>query len=168
MPRGSAPIILEDLQAKTFEDIDKAYLVSFDFKMKTEPTRKRSLSVKELRTLRDYPVEEWQEQYRDIFILMFYLIGINAVDLLNAPRRALRNGRLEYIRAKTHKSYSIKVEPEAMEIIEKYYGETHLLNIMDNRSNYKAWDTATTPSPTSRSAMTTRRWTEPTGRLSTS
>ena len=66
---------------------------------------------------------------------MFYLIGINAVDLFGA--KEIRNGRLEYRRTKTGKLYSIKVEPEAMEIIQKYKGNEHLLNIMDKYSDYR-------------------------------
>lgn len=167
-----------ELEKRSFEDIDKDYLIRFDaflaltncrnsrnvhyrniravfndaiddelttcypfrkFKLKTEPTRKRSLSVRQLRTLRDYPLTAEKSVYRDIFMLMFYLIGVNAVDLLNAPKGALTNGRLEYIRSKTHKSYSIKVEPEAMRLIEKYAGTEHLLFVMDSCSSYKDW-----------------------------
>ena len=106
------------------------------FKIRTQATIKRSLSVDELRALMTYPCEEYQIVYRDMFMLMFYLCGINAVDLLNARPDAIVNGRLEYIRAKTHKPYSIKIEPEAMALIEKYKGTDYLLNIMDERANY--------------------------------
>lgn len=106
------------------------------FKIKTQPTAKRSLSVEQLRTLMTMSVEEYQEKYRDIFVLMFYLCGVNAVDLLNAKPDALRDGRFEYIRAKTHKLYSIKVEPEAMAIIERYRGKDYLLEMMDTRRCY--------------------------------
>lgn len=84
-------------------------------------------------------MEEWQVIYRDMFILMFFLCGINAVDLLNARPNAIQNGRLEYVRAKTHKPYSVKIKPEAMHIIEKYRGIDHLLCIMDNCSSYLDW-----------------------------
>lgn len=106
------------------------------FKIRTQPTAKRSLTVEQLRQLMDYPCEPYQTQYRDLFVLMFYLCGINAVDLFNAPPDAIVNGRLEYVRAKTHKPYSVKVEPEAMEIIDRYRGEKHLLSVLDGRSSY--------------------------------
>lgn len=106
------------------------------FKIRQAPTRKRAMSVESLRLLAGYPCEEYQEIYRDMFVLMFCLIGINAVDLLNAPAGAVVDGRLEYVRAKTHKPYSIKVEPEAAALIEKYRGQDHLLNVMDGRKNY--------------------------------
>lgn len=107
------------------------------FKMKKQATRKRSLTIDELRTLRDYPVEDWQRKYLDLFFLMFYLVGINAADLLPAKRKQLRNGRLDYERAKTYKSYSIKVEPEAQELIDRYKGKDHLLCFCDEHADYK-------------------------------
>ena len=120
--------------------IDEEYTTLYPFRrfsIKKEETRKRSLTAEQLRLLRDYPCEEYQIRYRDMFMLMFYLIGVNAADLFNAKRSALVNGRFEYKRAKTGKLYSIKVEPEAQDIIEKYKGKDYLLNIMDEYGNYK-------------------------------
>ena len=71
-----------------------------------------------------------------MFMLMFYLIGINAVDLFTAKPSAIVNGRFEYTRAKTGRLYSIKVEPEAMEIINRYHGKSYLLNVMDEYTNH--------------------------------
>lgn len=104
------------------------------FKIRPEETRKRSLTVDELRRLFDYPVEEYAEIYRDMFKLIFLLIGINTVDL-HGLKAVTKDGRIEYKRAKTGKLYSIKVEPEAMEIIEKYQGNTGLLCITDRWSD---------------------------------
>lgn len=55
------------------------------FKIKKEETMKRSLSVGDLRRLRDYPCEGWQRKYVDVFMLSFYLAGINLVDLMGLP-----------------------------------------------------------------------------------
>ena len=46
-------------------------------------------------------------------------------------------GRIEYNRSKTKRLYSIKVEPEAMAIIEKYRGKGRLLDILDRYGNHK-------------------------------
>ncbi len=105
------------------------------FKIRPEATRKRSLTVEELRTLFDYPVEPYAEIYRDMFKLIFMLIGINTVDLHGLTR--ITDGRIEYKRAKTSRLYSIRVEPEAMEIIEKYQGEKGLLCIADRWSDHR-------------------------------
>lgn len=104
------------------------------FKIRPEATRKRSLSVEGLRKLFDYPVEEYAEIYRDCFKLIFMLIGINSVDLW-ALKSITHDGRIEYKRAKTGRLYSIKVEPEAMEIINKYRGKNGLLCIADRWSD---------------------------------
>ena len=100
------------------------------FKIRPEATRKRSLSVDALRQLFDYPVESYAEIYRDMFKLIFMLIGINTVDL-HRLKAITPDGRIEYKRAKTHRLYSIKVEPEAVEIINKYKGKNGLLCIAD-------------------------------------
>lgn len=101
------------------------------FKIKAEETRKRNLPVEELRRLFDYHVEDYQKYYLDIFKLMFFLVGINGTDLYNLTK--IENGRIEYRRAKTHKLYSIKVEPEAMEIIDRHRSQNGdgLLDITD-------------------------------------
>lgn len=104
---------------------------------KLEETRKRALTLEQIQLLKDYPCEKWQEEYRDIFMLLFYLIGVNLVDLLLAVPEDIVNGRFEYRRDKTHKLYSIKIEPEAMAIIKKYRGKKYLLSPMERYTNHK-------------------------------
>ncbi|HAH25788.1 MAG TPA: recombinase [Prolixibacteraceae bacterium] len=118
------------------EDLVSQNLYPFrKFKIKKEKTIKRSLTADKLITLRDYPVEPYQEKYRDLFMLQFYLIGISIVDLLNL--KTIADGRVEYIRRKTGVFYSIKVLPEAMRIIDKYRGKNYLLDVLDHIQNYK-------------------------------
>lgn len=120
--------------------IDEEYTKLYPFRkfaIKKEETRKRSLTAEQLRMLRDYPCEEYQRRYRDMFMLMFYLIGINAADLFLARPGDLVNGRLEYKRAKTGRLYSVKVEPEAQAILDRYRGRDYLLCVMDEYRDYK-------------------------------
>lgn len=106
------------------------------FKIKQEVTRKRNFDVETLRRIFNHPcAEEWQQKYLDFFKLTFMLIGINCVDLCGLKR--IVGGRVDYIRAKTHKPYSVKVEKEAREIIERYAGEEHLLNFTESYANYR-------------------------------
>lgn len=131
-------IHMRNLRAVFNYAIDEGITCNYPFRkftIKKEETRKRSLTVEQLITLRDYKCQQFQEKYRDIFMLIFYLIGINAIDLFKA--KDLINGRLEYRREKTNKLYSIKVEPEALAIIEKYKGENYLLDILDHYKYYK-------------------------------
>lgn len=106
------------------------------FKIRPVPTAKRSLTVEQLRELFNYPVEDYAVRYLDMFKLIFFLIGINLVDLF-ALKDITNDGRIEYTRAKTGRKYSIRVEPEAMEIIERYRGDNSLINIADTYKNHK-------------------------------
>ena len=133
-------IHLRNIRAVFNYAIDQEYTTLYPFrkfKIKKEETRKRALTVGEVRILRDFPCEKYQERYRDMFLLMIYLIGVNAADLFMAPKNAIRGGRFEYKRAKTGKLYSIKLEPEAYEIINTYKGKNYMLNIMDEFKDYK-------------------------------
>lgn len=105
------------------------------FKIPKQATVKRSLTAKELVVLRDYPCDLYLEKYRDVFMLLFYLRGINTIDL--AGLTEIVNGRIEYRRSKTGRLYSVEVLPEAQAIINKYRGTEHLLSFFDNRSNYR-------------------------------
>lgn len=99
-------------------------------KLKTEQTEKRSLTIEELREVFTMEVLPYAEIYRDMFKLSFMLIGINPIDLFRL-KGISSHGRVDYRRAKTHKPYSIKVEPEALEIIEKYRGSEDLLMLSE-------------------------------------
>lgn len=111
-----------------------------EYHIKSETTRKRSVSVELLRKLRSAQTTKKNEKYRDYFFLMFYLIGINAKDLLLAEKSQVVDGRLEYTREKTRKKYSIKIEPEAAELLSKYKGHgDYLLEAMDHCEHYKSY-----------------------------
>ncbi len=110
-------------------------------RLKREETEKRALTVDELRWIFNCEVRPYAEIFRDMFKLSFMLIGINPVDLYRLERVSA-SGRINYRRAKTHKLYSIKVEPEAREIIERYRGEEGLLCIADRWKDHGAFGKA--------------------------
>lgn len=99
-------------------------------------TAHRAMDIQELRILLNYPVEPYLKRYVDIFFLNFYLIGINMTDLCHALHSDIRSGRLYYNRDKTGKLYSIKIEPEASDILDSYKGKEYLLNILDDNKDY--------------------------------
>ncbi len=107
------------------------------FSIKREETRHRALTPEQFKnvfTLFIPPKEKELIEYRDIALLVFYLIGINVADLFEA--KELQDGRLEYDRRKTGRHYSIKVEPEALAIIERYRGKEHLLKYADTNISH--------------------------------
>lgn len=126
-------IHLRNIRAVFNDAIDNGITSAYPFrkfKIRPEETQKRSLTLNQLRELFSYPVEPYQQRYLDMFKLSFFLIGINVTDLCQlydiTPQQ-----RIVYRRAKTKKMYSIKVEPEALEIINRYRGEKFLLNLLD-------------------------------------
>lgn len=138
---NSRAIQMRNIRA-VFNDAIKEGKISADlypfgrkYKIKHEETSKRSLSVENLILLRDYPCEAHQEKYRDLFMLMFYLVGINSIDLFNLAD--INDGFIHYRREKTGRLYTINIPPVAMEIIEKYKGESQLIDVLDRYGYYK-------------------------------
>lgn len=107
------------------------------FKIASQETEKRSILIEDMRKLLRCHVQPFQEKYRDCFFLIFYLIGINLIDL--SKLQSLENGRIKYKRSKTGKLYNVKVEPEALKIINRYRGKEHLLSWFDGRKSYRTF-----------------------------
>ncbi len=68
-------------------------------------------------------------------MLMFYLIGIEGKDLYYLGKQ--RNGRIYYDRFKKGKEFSIRLEPEALEIIKRYKGKKMLLNASEKFKDHR-------------------------------
>ena len=120
--------------------VDEGVTQNYPFRnyhIATEETAMRVLPVEKMRQLLRLQLSAYDEEYRDMFMLIFYLIGINLVDLSGLTTDNVVNGRIEYRRAKTGRLYSIKIEPEAQAIIDKYKGKKHLLSPFDRYDRYQ-------------------------------
>lgn len=106
-------------------------------KIRPTETARRNLTAEQMRKILSANVPPNAKKYVDIFALSFLLIGMNIGDLLTLPADSLRNGRVEFHRKKTHRLQSILVEPEAMDIIDRYRGEEHLLRFCDGGVGYR-------------------------------
>ena len=97
--------------------------------------RKRALSVEQMRAIARLEPSDAQlsgvrrfELARDVFMLSFYLVGMNAVDLFNCI--VIEKGRITYERTKTRTRradralISIAIPPEAEALVEKYRDPT--------------------------------------------
>lgn len=136
---NSRSIQMRCLRAVMNDALDDEIITHYPFRkfrIKQEPTKKKALSLKEVRTLVRWEVEDYQKRYKDLFILMILMRGINIGDLCMLTRNNVVDGRIEYRRKKTHKDYSIKIEPEMQEIIDRWKGKKYLLNVMDSYSKY--------------------------------
>ncbi len=98
-------------------------------KMRINAMRKQGepqvLSVREMREFMAYqPETEVEELAKDVFLLSFYLIGVNPIDLyyLEKPEGAkIQGGRFVFSRSKTDVTHSIKIQPEATKLLEKLH-----------------------------------------------
>lgn len=89
-------------------------------KLRLMETKSRALTAAQLRTLLDAePDTDLGREALDFFRLSFYLRAINPVDLMRVTPDDIFNGRLMYERAKTGKSYSVRIEPEAQAIMDR-------------------------------------------------
>ncbi|MDR1884247.1 MAG: site-specific integrase [Prevotella sp.] len=106
------------------------------FKIKSEKTRKRALSIEHLRMLFNYQGSESLVWARDVAKLIFFLVGINVKDLytLQCPS----NNIVEYKRWKTNVPCSAKLEPETVELMNRFKGKNHLLYFPE-RMSYKSF-----------------------------
>lgn len=105
------------------------------FEMLKQDPRNLRLPIETIRSIRDITLFRKTDLLaRDYFMLSFYLIGINNSDLYDL--KGIKNGRIEYYRNKTGRFYSIKVEPEAMEVFERLKGRTTLLEMQERFASY--------------------------------
>lgn len=118
--------------------IDNELTTNYPFRrldLSIEPTKKRDLKVEELREVFSANVKEKDRKLLDAFKVMFLLIGINVHDLYNLTRDNIVDGRLEYKRLKTGKQYSILIQPEVVEIMNKYHGKDRLFSFCEHYAN---------------------------------
>jgi hypothetical protein len=68
-------------------------------------TRKRNNTLEQVRLVRDAICESGSraELAKDMYMLSFYLCGMNAVDIYSLTKRDIRNGRIDYNRSKTQR-----------------------------------------------------------------
>lgn len=96
--------------------------------------KRKNIGIDEIKKIRDgFFVSDRENIGRDVFMMQFYLMGININDLylLEPPK----GNRLEYERSKTitedkeNFQLSIRIEPELQEMIDKYSPDGFLSEI---------------------------------------
>lgn len=122
---------------------------------KQPTTRKRALSAEQMRAIANLEYTQGIAHNlsrfnlaRDIFLLSFCLVGMNAVDMFDCTD--YRDGRLTYQRSKTknrrkdHAEISIRIEPEVQPLFDKYRDTTgkRVFNFYKMYSNVGTFSTA--------------------------
>ena len=113
------------------------------FKIASSRKDKEALTEKQLQRLIAYDTPyPFRRTARDLFLLSFYMCGMNLVDLYHLDR--LRDGRAHFVRTKTSgkniNPVSILVQSEAAEIISRYAGKEHVLRFTENRESYQTFN----------------------------
>lgn len=137
--RNARNIHFRNIRAAFNRAIDDELITHYPFrrfKLRYDATAKRALSIEQLRKIVTAPLPEHLAGFRDIWVLIFCLRGINFVDLCHLSGID-DDGCVRYKRAKTHRQYVVKVEPEALEIISRYRGRRQLLKMLDKHSDYR-------------------------------
>jgi len=121
------------------------------FKIKKAKTKHRNITIEDFRYIISFNYEKLYaelkekskrhtsefpdvKRYVDLFLLSFYLCGMNIKDLLLLNKADIRNGQLSIMRYKTDEPVVIRIEPEAKEIIQRYPGKKYLLDFLDTYS----------------------------------
>ena len=133
------------------EDIDVIRIPHDPFakvKIPKYKRRRKNIGIEEIKKIRDGVfVTERENIGRDVFLILFYLMGINMNDLYHLKPPV--NGRINYERSKTNTDdnlynfmLSIKIEPELQVLIDKY-SPNGFLSTLKDRYNCSQYLTAT-------------------------
>ncbi|WP_304517034.1 phage integrase SAM-like domain-containing protein [Cecembia rubra] len=117
------------------ELVDQAWYPFYKYTIKRGKTTPRVLSLEEMKRFVKLEVSsENKFLYSSWCIgkLIFLLRGINLKDLLQAKPEDIKGDRLIYKRSKTGKMYSIKLLPEAMDILREFHPNHTVLGIFTN------------------------------------
>lgn len=100
---------------------------------------KEYLRIEDFRKLLAFqPATDGQQAAKDLFLLSFFFCGANPIDIFNMPKDI--NGYIKFIRtktkAKTQGYITLKVQQEAVEIIDRNKGKHTLLDFSERYLNY--------------------------------
>jgi site-specific recombinase XerD len=91
------------------------------YKIKSGTTKKRAISKHTMDIIETITLSDSKkEEARQLFLLLFYLRGMNFWDLALLKLENISENRIVYVRAKTHKQYSININEKAQNILKPY------------------------------------------------
>ena len=95
------------------------------FRIKSEKTVHRALTIEELKMLKKVEVEKHTQLWhaKNFFLASFYLSGISFCDLARLKVSDIADGRIRYKRQKTSVAYSIGIVTELDRILRLYIQE---------------------------------------------
>lgn len=128
--RNSVSVYMRELRALLNIAIkkklmDRSLYPFNDYKIKTEKTVSRAITKSDIQKIKNLELEEGSELWhsRNIFFLIFNLIGISFTDLALLKQSSIQRERVVYKRRKGGKIYSIKINDEAKRLFSIYKKE---------------------------------------------
>lgn len=124
--------------------LSKDYYPFDEFKVGTPPAKKKSRNI----TLDEFykflahpPTNHYELKAYRVFLLNFYMMGINAKDLyyINNGLGEIRNDMVSLERAKTEVALQIKLEPEIKALMDKLRGEEKLFYFQETYQDHKGF-----------------------------
>ena len=99
------------------------------FKIRTSKTPSRAITLCQIESIINMNIEKDSKHYhaRNIFLLIFSLIGISFMDLIVLKKSNIQGNRIVYRRRKTGKIYSVRITNLAKSLLDEY---------QDNYSDY--------------------------------
>lgn len=101
-------------------------------------SKRKNLTAKQLHILFNHtPYTKNGERYLDLFKMSFYLRAANPKDISRMTVKDIYNGRVIFARSKTGNPYTIKIEPELQELIDKHSDGERLFADFKHYDKYK-------------------------------
>ena len=105
------------------ENVAKKDWYPFDkYSIKNTKTKKRAISKEDIQKIERYKPKKGTQEFhaRNYFLFSFYMIGLNFSDIAFIKPSNFINGRLEYIRKKTNKNYTLALFDKPQKILDYY------------------------------------------------
>ncbi|RKR81066.1 site-specific recombinase XerD [Mucilaginibacter gracilis] len=84
-------------------------------------TKKRAISVEQINKIVELNLEDDKLiNSRNYFLFSYYCRGLNFADLASLKWTNIRDGFINYVRAKTKEEFDFKLHPEALKILDYY------------------------------------------------
>lgn len=109
-------------QAAKSGKADKSQYPFADYKIKTNPTKKRALNRKSFYKIvsLELPKEHPAYNARNYFVASYMMYGMSFADMAFLEKTDIVNDRINYRRRKTSKLYDIKISPSLKDILQYY------------------------------------------------
>lgn len=136
LSRNSVAVYMREIRALLNIAIKKGKMEQSQYpfnsyKIKTQKTVSRAINEVELNRIRNLNLEKGSKlwYHRNVFLLIFNLIGISFIDLALLTIDDVVGKRIVYVRRKTGKIYSIRITNEAKRLLDSFRteGSKHLL-----------------------------------------